>query len=226
MNRMPDAETNHQHPDAGRRRIALCVLCVGLLFMVAIGVLQSIPAIFAHLGPQDGLRLRMLRLAQVAFIALPLLTLLYDGLMARVPCDSRVARGGWTAMLCGMSGMPLILALASLTRVEFKFFLPIPAVAMFAGTLCGVSLSRRYGGPLERWGWLLIALSMAAGLLMGLYAFDGPLPPPAFIGAYNDGVRQVIRLAHASAIVVGFISVLLSRAQAAIDGHARVRSWR
>ena len=174
------------HPDNGRPGIAFRVLCIGMLFAVVVGVLQSKPGIFASLGPQDGLRLRMLRLAQIAFIALPLLTLLYEGLKARASLDSRLARLGWTAMLCG------------------------------------TWLARRHGRPLERWGWLLIALSMAAGLLMGLYAFDGPLPPPAFVGAYNDLVRRVIRQAHAYTIVVGLISILISRAKAEIDGHARV----
>ncbi len=210
------------HPDNGRPGIALRVLCIGMLFAVVVGVLQSKPGIFASLGPQDGLRLRMLRLAQIAFIALPLLTLLYEGLKARASLDSRLARLGWTAMLCGTIGLPSILAVASLTRVEFKFLLPFPAVSVFAGTLCGAWLARRHGRPLERWGWLLIALSMAAGLLMGLYAFDGPLPPPAFVGAYNDLVRRVIRQAHAYTIVVGLISILISRAKAEIDGHARV----
>lgn len=213
---------NDQHLDNGRPGIALSVLCIGLLFAVAAGVLHSVPGIFTSLGPQDGVRLRMLRLAQIACVALPLLTCLYEGLMARDPRDSRLTRWGWSAMLCGMIGLPSILAVASLTRVEFKFLLPFPAVAMFAGTLCGASLARRHARPLEHCGWLLIALSMAAGLFMGLYAFDGPLPPPAFVGGYNDLVRRVIRQAHTSTIVVGFISILISRGQATIGDHTRL----
>lgn len=221
-----DAAITHQYPNKGRLGIALSALCLGMLFAVVVAVLQGNPANFIPVGPQDELRVRMLRLAQVAFIALPLLTLLYERLMASAPRDSRLARWGRAAMIGGMIGMPAILTLASLTRAEFKFLLPFPAVATFAGTSCGAWLARRQGRPLEWWGWLLIALSMAAGLLMGLYAFDGPLPPPVFIGAYNDLVRRVIRLTHAYTIVTGFISILISRALAELDGHARVSFWR
>ncbi len=226
MSLTSDTEINHQHRDNRRPGIALPALCIGMLFAVVVGVLQSNPGIFIFVGPQGGLRFRMLRLAQIASVALPLLTLLYEGLKAKASWDIRLARSGWTAMLCGMIGLPSILTVASLTHVEFRFFLPLPAVATFAGTLCGAWLARRQGRPLERWGWLVITLSMAAGLLMGVYAFDGPLPPPAFIGTYNNLVRRAIRLAHAYAIVVGFISILISRAKADIDGHARVRFWR
>jgi hypothetical protein len=226
MRQRSDAQVKHQHLDNGRPGIALAVLCIGMLFAVGVGMLQSNPGIFIPVGPHDGLRFRMLRLAQIAFIALPLLTLLYEGLTARASGDSRLARWGWNAMVCGMIGLPSILTVAALTHVEFKFLLPFPAVATFAGTLCGTCLARRLGRPLERWGWLLIAVSMAAGLLMGLYAFDGPLPPPAYVGAYNALVRRVIRLTHAYAIVVGFLCILISRAQAEIDDHARVRFWR
>lgn len=223
-----DTQMNRRHPDPdkGQPRITLPALCIGILLAVALGVLQTNPGLLTVVGSAVDLRLRMLRLAQIAFIALPLLTLLYEGLMARAAGDSWLARWGRTAMLCGMIGLPSILTVASLTHVEFKSFLLFPAVAMFAGTLCGASLARRYGRPLEHCGWLLIAFSMAAGLIMGLYAFDGPLPPPAFIGAYNDIVRRVIRQAHAYAIVVGFISILISRQQAQTDGHVRARFWR
>lgn len=217
------AGTHSNDPQRENRRpgIPPLVLGIGLLVAVGAGVLHAVPGMFPSLGPPDGLRLRMLRLAQIACIALPLLTLLYQGFMARVPLDIPLARWGQRAMIGGMIGMPSILAAAASTRIEFKYLLPFPAVAVLAGTLCGAWLARRHGRPLERWGWILIALSMAAGLLMGLYAFDGPLPSPALIGDYNDLVRRAIRQTHAYAIVVGFISILVSRGQATIGGHAR-----
>ncbi len=220
MARTSETHINDPHQQNRQPAITLSMFWIGLLCAAGAGVLHAVPGMFPSLGSPDGLRLRMLRLAQVACIALPLLTLLYQGLMARVPLDIPLARWGFRAMLGGMIGTS-ILAAAALTRVELKYFLPLPAVAMFAGTFCGAWLARRHGHPLERWGWVLIALSMAAGLLMGLYAFDGPLPSPAFIGDYNDPVRRVIRQTHAYAIVVGFISILISRAKAEIDGHAR-----
>lgn len=226
MTPMSDAQIKHRHPENGRPAIALQLLCIGLLFAGGVGVLQSYPGPFTSLGPQDGLRFRMLRLAQIAFIALPLLTLFYERLMARAPRDSRLARWGWTAMVCGAIGLPSILTVASVTRVEFKFLLPFPAVATFAATVCGVWLARQHARPLEFWGWLFIAVGMAAGLLMGLYAFDGPFSPPAFIGAYDDPIRRAIRLGHAYAIVGGFISIVIARATAESGGHARACFWR
>lgn len=214
------------HRDTEHPRIALPVLCIGILLAVVVGVLKANPELPTLAGSAVGIRLRMMRLAQIAFIALPLLTLLYEDLMGRAGGDSWLARWGWTAMVCGMIGLPSTLTVAGLTYVEFKFFLPLPAVAMFIGTVCGVGLARRYGRPLEHCGWLLIAFSMAAGLVMGLFAFDGPLPPPPFIGPYDNFVRRVIREAHAYAIVVGFISILISRQRAEIDSHGRIRFWR
>jgi hypothetical protein len=48
-------------------------------------------------------------------------------------------------------------------------------------------------------------------LFMGLYAFDGPLPAPDFLGAYNDIGRRLSRLAHAYCIVLGLLSIFLAR---------------
>lgn len=221
-----DTTIKHRQPENGRPVIGLSLFCMGLLFAGGVEVLQSHPGLFTSMGPQDGLRLRMLRLAQIAAVALPLLTLLYEGLMARASRDCRLARWGWTAMVYGAIGLPAILTVASVTRVEFKFLLPFPAVATFAATACGTWLARQHARPLELWGWLFIAAGMAVGLLIGLYAFDGPLPPPAFIGAYNDPIRRAIRLGHAYAIVGGFTSIVIARATAESGGHARACFWR
>src|SRR5262249_57904980 len=60
-------------------------------------------------------------------------------------------------------------------------------------------------------GWLMVLLSMSAGLFMGLYAFDGPLPDPEFLGAYNDYSRRMSRLVHAYVIVYGLTLLTLQR---------------
>ena len=57
---------------------------------------------------------------------------------------------------------------------------------MAAGVLLAGWLARRQASRLEQLGWLLIFLSMNVGLLVGLYAFDGPLPTPEFAGEYMD----------------------------------------
>jgi len=77
--------------------------------------------------------------------------------------------------------------------------------------LCGAWLAKRHARPLELWGWLLIAVSIAAGLVIGLFAFDGPLQPPGFVGGYNDLVRTLMRLAHTYCIVFGLASIFISR---------------
>jgi hypothetical protein len=52
---------------------------------------------------------------------------------------------------------------------------------------------------------------MAGGLLLGMVAFDGPLPPPRFLGGYGSFARWLIRQAHIHFIVVGVVGILISR---------------
>jgi hypothetical protein len=194
-------------------RIVLLILCFGMLIDAIMGLFVAHPGLFLpdYMGPEDGVRLRMLRLARAAVIALSLLTLLYQDLAARAGAGRRFVSWGEVALLLGALGMPLILSVAAFTSVEVKFLLAIPAQAAFWGTVAGVWLARSWARPLELWGWLLVAVSMAAGLLMGLYAFDGPLAAPAFLGAYNDYARRLSRLGHAYCIVLGLLSIFLAR---------------
>jgi hypothetical protein len=107
--------------------------------------------------------------------------------------------------------MPVILTIAATTSVAFKYLLTIPAMTMFAGAVAGVWLARRYARPLETWGWLLMALSMGIGLLIGMYAFDGPLPAPSHFEGYNNFVRRLSRLDHAYCIVLGLVGIFVAR---------------
>jgi hypothetical protein len=59
---------------------------------------------------------------------------------------------------------------------------------------------------------------MGIGMLMGLYAFDGLLPRPDFIGAYNNNVRRLIRLTHVYCIISGLVSISVSRELERIGG--------
>jgi hypothetical protein len=61
---------------------------------------------------------------------------------------------------------------------------------------------------------------MGVGLFMGLYAFDGPLPSPEFLGGYNDFARRLSRLAHSYCIVLGLLSVFVAR-----DTNYGTRRW-
>ncbi len=203
------AAKSHSKPES----VALSVICFGMLLVGLMGLLQWEPELFpsSYLGPDDGFRLRMLRLAQVAGIALPALTLLFRELGDRADAGDRDVRWGRIGMLCGTIGMPTLLANAALLSGALEILLPIPASAIFAGTLCATWVARKHARPLELWGWLLIALSMAAGLVMGLYAFSFPFIQLHILGAYNDYARRLIRLAHIYGIILGMSSILVSR---------------
>jgi hypothetical protein len=201
-------------PEPGRRglEVLLVVLGCGMLLDAVMGFFSIDPPRLqpAYLGGEDGVRLRMLRLARAAVIALSLLAILYREL-EKQSGGGRLAYWGGVVLVAGAVGMPLFLTLAAFVAVEIKYLLCLPAQAVFWGTLAGVWLAWRRAGPLEAWGWLLIAVSMQAGLLMGLYAFDGPFPSPDFLGDYNDWPRRLSRLGHAYCILLGLLSIFLSR---------------
>jgi hypothetical protein len=204
-------------------RLVLPIVSLGMLLDCLMGLFIASPQVFLplYIGPEDGIRLRMLRLARAAVIALSLLTLLYEGMAARGRTQSRAVHWGRIALLLGTIGMPLILTAAAFISVHIKFLLGVPADAIFAGTLVGAWLAGRHASPLELWGWVLMAASLAVGLVMGLYAFDGPWAPPAFLGAYNDFGRRLARLAHAYAIVLGLLCILVARELDAVPQSSR-----
>ncbi|MGH7854772.1 MAG: hypothetical protein ACREP3_15095, partial [Candidatus Binatia bacterium] len=204
-------------------RIILTMLCFGMLLIavLALAQLQAERFAFAVLGPDDGFTLRTLRLARVAAIVLPVLSLLYQGLVDRTDPSDRVAAWGRLGMICGTVGMATLLLAAGVISSNLKVLLVIPSVAIFAGVVCGFPLARRHAAPLEAWGWFLIALSMAAGLLMGLYAFANPWVTLEFPGEYNDYARRVIRLAHVDCVILGLSAIFLAREIKPISGSQR-----
>src|SRR5439155_12060618 len=202
-------------------RVVLPVICLGMALDGVMGLFTVNADLFlpAYLGPADGVRLRMLRLARAAAIALPAVALLYEGLAARA-ANNRLARTGRVLLWSGVATMSATLAVAAFTDVRVKYLLTVPGPTTFAGTCVGVMLAGKYAGRLETWGWLLVAASMGVGLFMGLYAFDGPLPSPDFLGGYNDFARRLSRLAHAYCIVLGLLSVFVAR-----DTNHGTRRW-
>ena len=180
------------------------------------GLGRASPALLslAYLGPEDGVRLRMLRLARVAVTALSVTAFLYQGLAERVGPTRPLVRTGQIALWLGVLGMPTILTAAAFLRLEIKYLLPIPALGALTGVCIGIALAARHARPLEVAGWILIAASMGAGLFMGLYAFDGPVPTPDFLGAYNDWPRRLSRLGHAYCILFGLLEHLSRPRQA------------
>jgi hypothetical protein len=193
-------------------RIGLSIFCFGLALEIVNALLELEPGfIVSDLGPQDGLAPRMLRLARISSFALPALACLFQQLGLTAPPRSPAKSRGRLGILFGALGIPLVLAAASFVSLKLRIFVAIPANAMFAGALAGVWLAREQGRRLESLGWLLVALSMAAGLLMGLYAFDLLLQPPQWIGGYNGSARSLIRLTHVYSIVCGLTILFISR---------------
>jgi hypothetical protein len=192
--------------------LVLLVLCLGMLIEVVLRLRDLHPEAFGatYLGAADALRPRLLRLARASALALPVLAQLYRGLAARAPSVPMVRWGGW-AMVCGAVGMPVLLTTTALGSVSWKYLLALPADAVFAGTLVGAWLARRHARPLERWGWRLIAASMAMGLLMGTYAFEDPPAAPGDLGEYGSSPRCLMRVGHAGAVVLGMLGIVVAR---------------
>lgn len=193
-------------------RVVLAIFVFGMAIDAASGLYAVDASHFlpAYVGPEDGVRQRMLRLARVAATALSLMTLLFRNLYLSDP-QSPLVRWSRLAMLVGTGGMPIVLTSACFMHVDLKYLLPIPALAMTGGVLFALLRARQTAPRLEQGGWLLIAMSMSVGLLIGFYAFDGPLPAPEFVGSYNDFVRRLSRLGHAYCIVLGLLAIVVAR---------------
>ncbi|MCA1595111.1 MAG: hypothetical protein LC772_01605, partial [Chloroflexi bacterium] len=201
------ARSSRQH------RLALLLVSVGFLgdALLAAATLLPLPAAHTFLGPFDGLRWRLLRLAQIAALALPVLLLVYDGVEESGAGSGGIRRGGRWAMIFGAVGMPLTLAAAALLDYRLKYALAVPAYAIVAAAVIGTCSSWKNAGRLERSGWLLLTATFVAGLGMGIYAFNGPFPPPRILGDYSDIPRRLVRLAHTYVVVFGLFNILAGR---------------
>lgn len=60
-------------------------------------------------------------------------------------------------------------------------------------------------------GWTCLAVGVGTGLVLGLWSFDGPVAVPAWIGAYGDTSRRLVRLGHIAFIGLGILNILLGR---------------
>lgn len=190
-------------------RIALGVLVFGTLLDAVMGLRGVLPAAFpAYLGAEDEVRLRMLRLARVAAIALPVQAILFQETADRAG-GTRLVRWAGLALAVGALGMPLILTSAAFGPAALKYLLPLPADAVLFGSGAAAWLAFRKERVSERWGWSLVFGSMVVGLLLGGFAFEGPLPAPAAFTGYLDPVRSLTRLGHAYAIVLGLLMLFL-----------------
>lgn len=186
-------------------RLALGAVVLGMGLDAGAGLLALFPGgLEAQLGPADGVRMRMLRLARVAALALPAQAILYQQLRREGP-EPRVIRWGALALGWGAVGMPLVLAAAALGDLRLKYLLPLPADLVLFGAGVAVWLTFRGGDRLERVAWSLLLGSMLVGQGMGGFAFAGPLPAPAGFGQYQEFVRSLVRTGHAYAILLALL---------------------
>lgn len=56
-------------------------------------------------------------------------------------------------------------------------------------------------------GWSLFLAGIVSGMLLGLWAFDGPLPAPERFAAYDGLPRRLLRLAHIAAMALGLTNI-------------------
>lgn len=188
------------------------VIAFGVLVDVALALCEWDPGFTPDwLGAADGVRLRMLRLARIAAIALPLLATLHEDLLDAADVTRRHVRWGRRAIRFGAVGMPIALVLTALTWVARKGLVFVFTVEMIVGTAIAALLAYRQRRWVESSGWALVLLSMLGGLVVSTFAFNGPLPVPASLGAYLDVPRTLIRQVHVYGIVVGVVTILLAR---------------
>ncbi len=201
-------------------RMILPVVTFGMFLDFATAILPLVPHdwIREHLGEIDGVRQRMLRLARVAAIALSVVTLLYFGIH-RLPKDQPLGDRLGRVLMFGAIGMPLILSFAAAFWLPIKYLLPIPATSVMIGVIAANWAASKTAHWLERFGWATILASISVGMLMGMYAFEGPFPTPAFLGEYRDLPRRLSWVSHSYAVVFGIVAIFLAyKVRAAAPG--------
>lgn len=198
-------------PYALHIRWILPVVAFGMFLDFATALLPLVPQDWVHeqLGGVDSVRQRMLRLARVAAIALSVVTLLYFGI-ERSPEDEPLGDRLGRVLMCGAIGMPLILSVAAVFVLPLKYLLPVPATCVLIGVVAANWAATKTSHWLERFGWGLILASISVGLLMGMYAFEGPLQAPAFLGEYRELPRRLTWIAHSYAVVFGIVAIFLA----------------
>ena len=203
----------------GAAAMLVCSLLGEAVGALAAGGFIASPT--AVLGEQDSVERRLFRLAMMAARAVPVLALL-AALSPRAtetaPRGSALgARAAWwtlhlqpLAFLVGATTLPAILALSAFVHREIAWTLPLGADTSLLGCAAAAIAARRHEDRLAYFGWLTICVSMGAGLLMGAYAFGGPMPAPAAIGDYATLTRTLMRDAHVVALGAGLVAVVIA----------------
>ena len=79
-------------------------------------------------------------------------------------------------------------------------------------------------GPRQRlFGWSLFLAGIVYGLVLGLFAFDGPIRVPQPFDDYASLPRRLLRFAHIACMALGLVNVLYGHE---IDRLALSERWR
>jgi hypothetical protein len=95
--------------------------------------------------------------------------------------------------------------------MPLKYAMPLGSDAVLIGVGFTAYWALKKGLWVEFFGWLLLAISMNMGLLMGAYAFDGPFSAPEFVGEFLDAGRRLLRSIHVEVIVAATALIVADR---------------
>ena len=198
--------------------IVLIAAAAFLGTLVASVVVPHVGVALAKWGHGTTLPPRFLRLGLVSLFALPALTLLApDAAWSPLRVGRRTVPPSVLAALLGvgMVLMPALLAASALASVQFKYGLAIPAIAFTAAT-AWVAVRGWQTRPWRRetLAWTTLGLSLAFGLTLGLFAFDGPLPIPHVLDDYTAPLRAWLRSTHHLSVTLSVLSLAWCRFRA------------
>jgi len=122
---------------------------------MVIGILSgSFLGMFAFAGPfpapkgwedYSSLTRRMVRLAHIAFVMLPIITILYGNHIDGAVLSDELKTIGCYLMIFGMFGVPILLILSAVVWHPFKYLEALPVTGIVMG-LCIMAYG--YAGPL------------------------------------------------------------------------------
>ena len=105
-------------------------MCVGFISGMTLGMWAEGEK---WLGGYASITRRYLRLAHVAFIALSIINILYGKELGSVALPTYIKSIGSALMIFGAAGVPITCISVAFYR-KAKYFLPLPALAVLAGT--------------------------------------------------------------------------------------------
>ena len=136
---------------AGARNVrgGLIILSAGLLMGIAMSLYAFVPMVEvpAALDRYDDLPRRLLRLAHISAIMLPLINIVLGGWIDRLSMPARRREAASWALLVGAVGVPLALTAEALFPLARTVHLSGVPVAVFCGGVFAISLAAWRGFP-------------------------------------------------------------------------------